>query len=277
MAPQHTRRGADSGSLGRVAEYLSVAQARSRPGLRLVLSVGVPGPWGEAAKGLFHVKGIPFVRVRQEPGGENPELEAWTGHDNAPIAVYEDERPRAHWEEKIWLAERLAPEPPLVPETPAERALMFGLIHEIAGETGFAWSRRLMMLREVLALPLPDDHPVRRTVERLGRKYGYAPAVAEAAPARVVAILELMSEQLRRQRERGSRFLVGDALTALDVYWATFAAMVEPLPPELCPMPEPMRRSYTVADASIRAAADPGLLAHRDFVYGEYLELPIDL
>lgn len=260
-----------------MAEYLSVAEARERPGLRLVLSTGVPGPWGEAAKGLFHVKRIPFLRVRQEPGGENPELRDWTGHENAPVAVYADEPPRALWHQKIWLAERLAPDPPLVPKAPEERALMFGLIHEIAGESGFAWSRRLMMLHEVLALPLPDDHPLRRTMQRLGARYGYAPERAEAAPARVVGILELLSGQLARQRARGSRFLVGDRLSALDVYWAAFAAMIEPLPPELCPMPEPMRRSYRVTDPAIRAAADPALLEHRDRVYREYLELPIDL
>jgi glutathione S-transferase len=260
-----------------VAEYLSVAEARERPGLRLVLSAGVPGPWGEAAKALFHVKRIPFVRVRQEPGGENPELLAWTGHANAPVAVYADEPPRALWHEKIFLAERLAPDPPLLPDVPSERALMFGLIHETAGESGFAWSRRLMMLHEVLALPLPDDHPVRVTMQRLAGRYGYSPERAEAAPARVVEVLELLAAQLARQRERGQRFLVGDRLSALDLYWATFAAMLEPLPAELCPMPEPMRRSYRTTHPAVCAASDPALLAHRDFVYREYLELPIDL
>jgi hypothetical protein len=260
-----------------VARYLDVEEARRHPGLRLVLSAGVPGPWGEAAKGLFHVKRIPYVRVRQEPGEENAALREWTGHANAPIAVWADEPPRSVWSQKIWLAERLAPDPPLVPAAPAERALMFGLIHEIAGEAGFAWSRRLMMLHDALSLPLPDRHPVRVGLGRLGARYGYSPQAAAAAPARVVEILELLGQQLRRQRQRGSRFLVADALSALDVYWAAFAALVEPLPPELCPMPEPMRSSYRVTDPAIRAAVDPGLLEHRDRVYREYLELPIDL
>ena len=259
-----------------MADYLSVEEARHHPGLRLVLSAGVPGPWGEAAKGLFHVKRIPFARVRQDPGQENGALRTWTGHANAPVAVYEDERPRSVWTETIWLAERLAPDLPLLPAAPAERAQVFGLIHEIAGEAGFAWSRRLMMLHDVLSLPLPDDHPVRLTMQRLGARYGYSPEAVAAAPARVVGILELLGQRLREQSERGSRFLVGDSLTALDVYWASFASMIEPLPPELCPMPEPLRRSYHVTHPAIRAAVDPGLLAHRDFVYREYLELPIE-
>ncbi len=32
-----------------MAEYLDVAEARDLPGLRLALTVGVPGPWGEVA------------------------------------------------------------------------------------------------------------------------------------------------------------------------------------------------------------------------------------
>ena len=76
-------------------EYVDVEDAVDLPGLRLVLTVGVPGPWGEAAKALFHVKGVPFARVRQEPGAANRELVAWTGRDNAPIAVYADEAPRS--------------------------------------------------------------------------------------------------------------------------------------------------------------------------------------
>lgn len=260
-----------------MAEYLGVEKARDLRGLRLVLSVGVPGPWGEAAKGLFHVKGIPFVRVRQEPGEANEALRDWTGRDNAPIAVYEDERPRALWTEQIFLAERLAPEPRLVPAEPAERALLFGLIHELAGECGLGWSRRLMMFQEIAGLPLPEDHPVRRAMERMGRKYGYAPDAADVAPARCVGILQLFSERLRRQRERGSRFLLGDAFSALDIYWAAFAALVQPLPAEQCPMPDAMRQTYTVRDVAIRDATAPELLAHRDFVYREYLGLPVDL
>ena len=75
-----------------MAHYLSVAEGRERSGLRLVATVGVPGPWGEAAKALLQVKKIPFVLVRQEPGGANEELAAWTGETNGPQAVYEDER-----------------------------------------------------------------------------------------------------------------------------------------------------------------------------------------
>lgn len=259
-----------------MSEYLSVEEARERGGLRLVLTAGVPGPWGEAAKGLLHVKGLAYTRVRQEAAGANEALVAWTGHANAPVAIYGDERPRAAWTELIWLAERLAPTPPLVPSDPAERAWMFGLIHEIAGEQGLGWSRRLMMLHQGLGLPLPDDHPARQSLRTLAARYGYSPESAEAAPERVAGILRLLAGQLAEQHAAGRRFLVGSALSALDIYWAAFAALLDPLPADQCPMPENLRASYTVTDPTVRAALDPALLAHRDLVYRDHLALPLD-
>ena len=53
---------------------------------------GVPSPWSEAAKGILHVEKVPFVGVRMAPG--QPEVNAWTGSNNAPVAMYEDEAPR---------------------------------------------------------------------------------------------------------------------------------------------------------------------------------------
>ena len=39
-------------------EYVSVEEAIKRRGLRMVVVGDVPGPWGEAAKGFLHIKGI---------------------------------------------------------------------------------------------------------------------------------------------------------------------------------------------------------------------------
>jgi len=257
-------------------KYLGVEEARSRRDLRLVLTAGVPGPWGEAAKGLFQVKRIPYVAVAQEGGGDNAALREWTGYDNAPIVVYGDERPRSVWTEIVFFAERLVAEPALVPADPADRASMFGLCHEICGEDGLGWSRRLMMLHEALQIPAVADSPAGDAVRRLARKYGYSPAAAEAAPARAAEILALLASRLREQRGRGSRFFVGDALSALDVYWAAFAAVVRPLPAALCPMPEFLRAQYDVRDARVSEAIDPLLLEHRDSIYREFLQLPLD-
>jgi glutathione S-transferase len=109
----------------------------------------------------------------------------------------------------------------------------------------------------------------------MARKYGYSAEQAAVADARVIEILELLSSVLREQGERGSDFFVGTSLSAVDIYWATFAAMIAPLPPEQCPMDDMMRGSYTLTDPKTLAAADPALLEHRDRIYRDYLELPL--
>lgn len=257
-------------------DYIEVEEAIGRPGLRLVLTAGVPGPWGESAKYIFGIKGIPYTPVRQLGGLPNEALARWTGSDNAPVAVYEDERPRSGWAEILLLAERLAPEPRLIPADPAERALMFGLCHEICGEQGLGWTRRLTMVHDMLEADPPLSDLMRQIGESLGRKYGYTPEAAAAAPERVAEILGVLAAQQRAQRERGRAYLVGDALSALDLYWAAFAGLLDPLPHELCPMPAPLRTSYELRDPKARAALAPSLLEHRDFIYREHLDLPLD-
>ena len=82
-----------------------------------------------------------------------------------------------------------------------------------------------------------DDHPRwpresrpgrRQLFNYLANKYGYDKAAAEAAPARIAEILRALTARLEAQRKRGSRFFIGDTLSALDIYWATFAAMNNP-------------------------------------------------
>jgi glutathione S-transferase len=256
--------------------YVDVAQARTGSGLRLVLSVGVPGPWGEAAKGILYVKGLTFTPVAQTLAMPNDELRAWTGHRNAPIAIIDGESPRADWAAILLLAERLAPTPPLVPDAPSERALMFGLAREICGERGLGWCRRLIIIDDSVRKmrDLPAAH--RAPMDLLATSYGYDEAAAAAAPSRVAEILALLAGQLATQQQRGRRYLVGDRLSALDVYWATFAALIAPLPPEQCPMGEDVRAWYGTIGPVVAAAVDPALLAHRDFVYRTHLQLPLD-
>lgn len=258
-------------------ETVDVATARKRKGMRLVLSAGVPGPWGEAARGLLQAKKLAYVRVRQAPGFANDELEAWTGHANAPQLVYDDEPARCDANEIILLLERIAPQTPLVPTDPEARATMFGLVHELAGEMGFGWCRRLMMLHSSAQLPPEQTAPMREILERLNARYGYSPENARQAPERVSQILRMLTTRLQAQAERGSGFLVGDQLSALDVYWAAFAALLEPLPEDVCAMPAGLRAQYHVTDPEVRVDGDPALLRHRDYIYESALELPLDL
>jgi glutathione S-transferase len=133
-----------------------------------------------------------------------------------------------------------------------------------------------MMLHPVLSAPGLADSPVAGSVRRLADRYGYSPAAAERAPARCADILALLAAQLREQRQRGSLFLIGDALSALDIHWAVFAALVAPLPADLCPMPEFLRSQYAATGSVVAGALDPALLEHRDAIYREHLLLPLD-
>ena len=253
-------------------QYLTVEEAINRGGLRMVVVSGVPSPWGEAAKGLMHIKGIEWAAVRLVYDSER--LKEWAGQRSGPVAIYEQERPRAGWSAILLLAERLAPAPGLLPTDPAERALVFGLAHEICGESGLGWSRRLQMVHA--GLQNSGGFP-ERVAKYLGKKYGYSPEAGEAAGPRIVELLRMMAARLKGQQEKGSRYYVGNTLTAVDVYSATFMALFSPLPPEQCPMDAATRAAFETRDAHSEAALEPILLQHRDMMYARHLELPLVL
>ncbi len=260
-----------------MADYLEVEEAREQRGMRLAITAGYPGPWGEAAKEIYRQKSIPFAMVRQVAGAANDELFAWTGHRNAPVAIYDAERPRVHWADILAQAERIAPEPRLVPRDPEQRIRMFGLANELCGEAGLGWARRLRLLDEMRAGAEAPGAPtaLRDTFRGLSERYGYSPEAAAQMAQRTLEIVGLLGHQLQAQRAAGSQYLIGDRLTALDVYGATFAVLLDPLPEEQCRMDPGLRASYAERDPAIRAAAAE-LLAHRDFVYRQHLGLPLD-
>lgn len=252
--------------------YISVEEAIERGGLRMVVMAGTPSGWSEAAKGFLHIKRIDWAAVRLVYDSEP--LKSWAGQRSAPIVFYEEDRPRFGWSEILLLIERLAPTPSLIPENPADRALMFGLAHEICGESGLGWSRRLQLVHAGLqnAGGFPE-----KVSKYLGKKYGYSSAMGTAARSRVADILGMLTARLAAQRKSGSRYYIGDSLTAVDVYSATFMAMFSPLPPEQCIMDAGTRTAFEMRDESIDAALDPILLDHRDMIYSKYLELPLSL
>ena len=253
-------------------EYVSVEEAIKRHGLRMVVVGDVPSPWGEAAKGFLHIKGINWVAVRLTYDSER--LKEWAGQRSGPVAVYENERPRSSWAEILLLAERLAAEPSLLPADPFERALVFGLAHEICGEGGLGWSRRLQLVHAGLN---GSGGFSERVSKYLGKKYGYRPEAAAAAGVRVAELLRMLAERLKAQRRAGSRYYVGNSLTAVDVYSATFTAMFGPLPPAQCKMDATTRAAFESRDWQIQAALDPILFEHRDMMYVNSLELPLAL
>jgi hypothetical protein len=72
-------------------QYVSVDEAIKRSGVRMVVVGGVPSPWGEAAKGILHVKNIEWAAVRLVYDSEP--LKEWAGQRSGPILMYNNERP----------------------------------------------------------------------------------------------------------------------------------------------------------------------------------------
>jgi len=187
--------------------FVSVEEAIARHGLRMVVVGGVPSPWGEAAKGILHIKKIDWVAVRLSY--DNEALREWAGGRSGPIAIYGHEPPRAGWAEILLLADRLAPTPSLIPADAAERATMFGLAHEICGEDGLGWTRRLRMIDAGAFGP--------RVSQYLARKYGHTPVTAAAAATRVPSLLRMLAVRFAAKRTAESPYYIGDAPTTDNV------------------------------------------------------------
>lgn len=248
--------------------YVTVEEARSLPGLRVAFTQGVPGPWGEAVKAFLSIKRIPFTPVIQEGGQPNEALAAWTGQNSAPVAMLDDERPRAHWSELLMLAERLQPEPRLIPADERDRMLMFGIAHALCGEDGFGWSARLLTFEAI------ESTTGGVTLDRMKRKFGDA-APLDHARNRCVAIMDMLAGQLERQARAGSGYFVGTSLSAADIYWTAFSNMILPMDAEACPMPDAYRIWTSRTGELIGAPMPDILVAHRERMLRTHFILPL--
>jgi hypothetical protein len=253
-------------------QYRNFEEIVAHPGLRIVLVKGMPSPWGQAAKTIFEIKDLDYVAAPWMPGEPNENIVAWGGEASAPIVAWAKEKPINRWIDILYLAERLAPKPSLIPRDATERALMIGLSHEICAEMGIGWNRRLQLFA-----PAYESGSPSAGINRMGGKYGYNEGDAKAAGERTAASLKALAAQLKSQYKRGVRYFVGEALSALDIYWTSFANLLDPLPSERCPMPETWRPGFIVTDPVVKSALDPLLLEHRLRIFREHFRDPMEL
>ena len=109
----------------------------------------------------------------------------------------------------------------------------------------------------------------------LAARYRYDRAAVEPAREQQKAIVVRLRDRLAHQQALGRNMLIGDSLSALDIYWAAMAGAIEPLPEDLCPnMPPDMRAGYS--DLELREIGGDALFNHRDRIYREWLKLPMD-
>jgi hypothetical protein len=250
-------------------QYVSVEDAIPRAGLRMVVVGKVPSPWGEAAKGFFHLKGLDFVAVRL--AYDNPALKAWAGQHSGPVVLYDSEPPRSGWAEILMLAERLAPSPPMLSLEPNERGRALELADLFCSERGLGWTRRLQLVhagsQKIGGFP-------ERVASYLGGKYGYDATQAATLTPRVCELLGRFAQALRAS---GRDYYFGDTPNAVDVYSATFMGLFQPLPDSQGAMEPYARKAFEYLDDATRAALDPILFEHRDRMYARHLELPLSL
>lgn len=253
-------------------EFISLDEAAAMTsGTRVTFAPGFPAIFAEALKNICYVKGVPLIRVLHphmgidKATGEDRQARLYelTSQTGLPTMFHDQERPRNVWTEQLALAERIgAPgAPALIPDDVEQRAEMFGLCAVVVGEDGLVWNMRIL-----------GDNP-------LARKYGYSEQASAAAPDKIAAVVSLIDRRLKAQEQRGSRYLVGDTLSAVDIYWATMSITILPPPPEIMPITKQNERGLKFFASNSRIppiaeALSQRIEDHQRYILTTYCETP---
>ena len=254
-------------------KYHSLDEIKSASGLRIVIVKGMPSPWSQAARAIFKYKGLDHVVGPQNPGEANEDLVAWSGQNSGPVVAYNDEPPIHRWLDILLLSERLSPDPPLLPENPEERVQVIGMTHEVSGDQGIGWWSRIAMFHPAMSGPEQPEALI-----SLASKWGYSNAGGSQAPKEVASRLRLLSDQLARNTARGSRYFVGDHVTALDIHWAAMSILVDPLPESDMPTLPGYYPMFQICPGipEIKEATHSNLIDHRNDIFERYFTMPFD-
>ena len=253
-------------------EFITLeAAAAMTTGTRVTFIPGIPALFSEALKNICFVKRIPLIRVLHPMMGvdkttgqdRQAPLYALTRQTGLPTMLHDEERPRNVWIEQLALAERIgaAGTPSLIPRDFEQRAEVFGLCAIVLAEDGLIWNMRIL-----------GDGP-------LARKYGFSEAASLAAPGKMVDAIRLITRRLDAQAQRGSPYLVGNSLSAADIYWATLSMSVLVPPAEIMPVTQQnqgMLRHFA-KNAQIPAVAEvltKRIEEHQRYILTTYCETP---
>lgn len=255
-----------------IPEFIPLEEAAAMTtGTRVTFIPGIPALYAEALKNICFVKGIPLIRALHPMMGIDKDTGAdrqavlfeLTRQTSLPTMFHNDERPRNVWTEQLALAEHIgaAGSPKLIPDDLELRAEVFGLCAVVLAEDGFIWNMRIL-----------GDSP-------LGRKYGYSEEASAVALGKMVEAIGLIDRRLAAQEERGSRYLVGNSVSAADIYWATMSLSVVPAPPEIMPLTQQNKGmlKYFARNSQIPAIADAltkRIEEHQQFILTTHCETP---
>ena len=253
-------------------KFITLEESASmQKGTRVTFVPGVQAMFSEALKNLCYVKRVPLTRVLHpimgvdEKTGEDRQAKLFelTSQTSLPTMFHDDERPRNVWIEQLALAERIGTKdsPKLIPDNFEHRVDMFGLCAVVLGEDGLTWNMRLLI-----------DSP-------LAQKYGYSEEASSSAPEKISEVITLIDRRLEAQEKQGSRYLVGDALTAVDIYWATMSMTVLPVPPGIMPKTQQNKGMLLFFESNskipvIEEALTKRIKDHQQFILTTYCETP---
>ena len=160
-------------------KYEPISKIIEATGLRLVLVEGYPSPWGHAVKAMMEYKNLIYRTGAQKAGEDNPELIKWAGVNSGPVVAWDLGPPLNRWNDILFLLERLNPEKNLIPDDGTLRVQCMGFSHEICGELGLGWNRRLSMFRPIVeSSEMPDGFM------NMADKWGYNQFDVEMAEER---------------------------------------------------------------------------------------------
>jgi hypothetical protein len=205
-------------------------------------------------------------------GADKEAVDRWTGIDNVPALLHDNEPIRSSWAALVGFVDRMAPDRHVLPVDLTSRAHTIGVLETIAGEGGIGWNERLAMIDAGLtsggAVGFPPP-----LAKFLARRYGHSPDAVALAHARIPAQLDFVAAQLRGD------YFGGAAPNALDVYSATFLTPIAaPISEAECPaLIPPLRAAFASAHVAFGALVPPALLAHRERMFERHLPRPIEL
>ncbi|MEM8489867.1 MAG: hypothetical protein AAF756_03500 [Pseudomonadota bacterium] len=240
-------------------------------GTRVTFIPGVPALYAEALKNICYVKGVPLIRVLHprmgidKETGEDRQAKLYnlTSQSSIPTMFHDTERPRNVWIEQLALAERIGGSgtPKLVPDDYHRRSDVYGLCSIVLGEDGLVWNMRILR-----------DSP-------LAQKYGYSEEASTAAPGKIAQVLRLIDHRLCAQGDANSPYLVGNSVTAADVYWATMSMCVSPPPPTIMPLTKQNQNLLKFFGLNgqipvIETALTDRIRKHQHYILTAYCETP---
>jgi len=261
-----------SDSTSTTPEFISLDEAAAMTtGTRVTFIPGVPALYSEALKNICYAKGVPLIRALHpmmgvdEATGQDRQARLFelTSQTSLPTLFHNDERPRNVWTEQLALVERIGAtdKPKLIPDDVNDRVAMYGLCAIVLGEDGFVWNMRIL-----------GDSP-------LGRKYGFNEDASASAPKKMAEILDLIAHRLEAQEKAGSPYLVGNTVSAVDIYWATMSMSFLVPPSEIMPVTKQNQGmlKYFSRNAGIPDIAEvltDRIKAHQRYILTTYCETP---